>query len=64
MRETRDEKLATIQSLNAKLMDAKRQLAATPGNLCFTFGVLVSLFCLVLFVGLFVKDVMEECVSY
>lgn len=33
MRETRDEKLAAIQNLNAKLMDAKRQLAATPGNL-------------------------------
>jgi len=31
MRETRDEKLSAIQSLNSKLMDAKRQLAATPG---------------------------------
>ena len=33
MRESRDEKLAAIQSLNAKLMESKRQLAATPGYL-------------------------------
>jgi hypothetical protein len=32
MRESRDDKLATIQSLEFKLVESKRQLTSTPGK--------------------------------